>query len=385
MLKKIQQIYKYLFPRRQLLIRQDGEIKYISASARLQFSFVLALGVCIIWLAFSSLEYFTLNDKISLTKNELGESRNSLNQLSLTYQEKQNALVLKLEQVEKQQKFLQNILDSMPSALTEKKTNPTNSDIKSSEIINTELKVGNEKSTVKSSQQTDVLLGSIESVKVRLENITNLQVSNQVQLAYQISQRQQVLTNAVLITGVPPDMLLENMTRQAQGGPLGDLALGSMSDDNQGLLSKLVSLLNLEEALSNVPISFPAKKYYISSGFGIRSDPMMTSPAMHKGIDMAGWPKTKIYSPANGIVRRAGRNGSYGIFIEIDHENGFRTRYGHLHSLKVKKGQQVDKNDIIGLMGSTGRSTGTHLHYEVIFDGKQINPVKLIKVLTDVL
>ncbi|WP_159818780.1 M23 family metallopeptidase [Colwellia sp. 20A7] len=385
MLKKTQQIYKYLFPRRQLLIRQDGEIKYISASARLQFSLVIALGVCLVWLAFSSLEYFTLNDKISLTKNKLGESRNSLNQLSLTYQEKQNALVLKLEQVEKQQKFLQNILDSMSLVLPEKNTSQTSPDIKSSEIINTELKIGSDKPIAKSSQQTDVVLDSIESVKIRLENIINYQVSSRVQLAQQISHRQQTLTNAVLSTGISPDMLLENMTRQAQGGPLGDLTLDTMSAENEGLLNRLVSLLNLEEALSNVPRAFPAKKYYISSRFGIRSDPMMTRPAMHKGIDMAGWPKTKIYSPANGIVRRAGRNGSYGIFIEIDHKNGFTTRYGHLHSTKVKKGQQVDKDDIIGLMGSTGRSTGTHLHYEVIFDKKQINPVKLIRALTDVL
>jgi murein DD-endopeptidase MepM/ murein hydrolase activator NlpD len=385
MLKKIQKIYKYLFPHRQLLIRQDGEMKYISASARLQFSFVLVLGVCIIWLAFSSLEYFTLNDKISLTKNELGESRNSLSELSLTYQEKQNALVLKLEQVEKQQKFLQNILDSMPSVLIEKNANPTSPDKKSSEIINAELKIGSEKSTVKSSQQTDVVLDSIENVKVRLENITKFQLSSQEQLAQQIIQRQQALTNAVLSTGISPDMLLENMTKQAQGGPLGDLTLDYLPANNQSLLNKLISLLNIEEALSNVPISFPAKKYYLSSRFGIRSDPMMTRPAMHKGIDMAGWPKTKIYSPANGIVSRAGRNGSYGIFIEIDHKNGFTTRYGHLHSIKVKKGQQVDKDDIIGLMGSTGRSTGTHLHYEVIFDKQQINPVKLIRALTDVL
>ncbi|MFT6209239.1 MAG: murein DD-endopeptidase MepM/ murein hydrolase activator NlpD, partial [Colwellia sp.] len=135
----------------------------------------------------------------------------------------------------------------------------------------------------------------------------------------------------------------------------------------------------------NIPVIFPAKDYYISSLFGIRKDPMLKHPAMHKGIDMAGWLKTEIFASADGTVRRAGINGSYGRFIEIDHHNGFMTRFGHLHKIKVKKGQEISKDDVIGLMGSSGRSTSTHLHYEVLFNNKQINPLSLIKALKNVL
>ena len=150
----------------------------------------------------------------------------------------------------------------------------------------------------------------------------------------------------------------------------------------QQMLSK--QLKELETALQSVPVKLPAKDYYISSLYGYRKDPMSKRRSMHKGIDMAGWKGTKIFTPANGMVRRAGHNGSYGLFIEIDHQNGFLTRYGHLSKIKVHKGQTLTKDDLIGLMGSTGRSSGTHLHYEILFENKQINPLKLIKALKDV-
>ncbi|WP_462171063.1 M23 family metallopeptidase [Pseudoalteromonas xiamenensis] len=106
--------------------------------------------------------------------------------------------------------------------------------------------------------------------------------------------------------------------------------------------------------------------------------------AFHKGVDLAGWHKTRIFAPADGTVVRAGRNGGYGNFIELQHANGVKTRFGHLHTIKVEKGQQVTKQDVIALMGSTGRSTSTHLHYEVLHNDKHINPIKLTKALSSV-
>ena len=81
---------------------------------------------------------------------------------------------------------------------------------------------------------------------------------------------------------------------------------------------------------------------------------------------------------------RAGKNGGYGNFIELEHKNGLVTRFGHLNKIKVEKGQTIAKNEVIGLMGSTGRSTSTHLHYEVLLDGKHVNPLKITKALSRV-
>ncbi len=391
MIKKIQAIYHNLFPTRQLLIRQHGEVNYVSFSPRLQFTLVLAIAVSCTWMAFSSVEYFTLNQKVSLTKNKLELSQNSLVKLSRAYREKHSDLAQQLDQVEQQQKILQNILDSMPPATTEKSTQVIQTDITNSKSTQAQPKIKTEKSPLEPeligmTKHTHSTLTHMDNLATKLEHIVQYQTDNRIKLEQQIEQRYQLLTQAIFVAGISPNKIIDNVTShaQAQGGPLNDLTMTSMTTENKSVLNKLMSLLKLESALSNLPVSFPAKKYYISSYFGIRNDPLLKRPAMHKGIDMAGWKGTKIFTPANGIVRRAGHNGSYGLFIEIDHQNGFLTRYGHLSKIKVHKGQALTKDDLIGLMGSSGRSTSTHLHYEILFENKQINPLKLIKALKDV-
>ncbi len=159
----------------------------------------------------------------------------------------------------------------------------------------------------------------------------------------------------------------------------------SKSEPFAKLYSHYNRLIDLESAMQHIPIGKPAKKYYISSSFGIRKDPFKKKWARHQGIDMAGWWDTPIYASANGTVLKAGVNGAFGKFIEIDHGNGFRSRYGHLSKIKVKKGEQVTLEQEIGLMGSTGRSTSSHLHYEIWFNGKPINPMKIFKAADNVL
>lgn len=177
----------------------------------------------------------------------------------------------------------------------------------------------------------------------------------------------------------------------AMGGPFILYDGGNDQDDfsDNEPFAKLYShynrLIDLESAVQHIPIGIPVKKYYISSGFGIRKDPFRKKWAHHYGLDMAGWWKTPIYASANGIVVRAGWNGAYGNFIEINHGNGFRSRYGHLSRIMVKKGDRVTLEQKIGLMGTTGRSTSPHLHYEIWFNGKPINPLKIFKASNNVL
>ena len=117
-----------------------------------------------------------------------------------------------------------------------------------------------------------------------------------------------------------------------------------------------------------------------TSGFGIRSDPFRGRAAMHAGIDLAGPMGTPIYATADGIVGRSEwNNGGYGNLVEIDHGQGIQTRYGHLSQRIAQAGQRIHRGDLIGLMGSTGRSTGSHLHYEVRIDGRAVNPVPFLQ------
>ncbi len=122
----------------------------------------------------------------------------------------------------------------------------------------------------------------------------------------------------------------------------------------------------------------PIAKGWLSSYFGMRKDPFNGKPAMHKGIDFAGKEDGNIIATASGVVSWADNRYGYGQLIEINHGDGLKTRYGHNKKLLVSVGDVVTKGQVIALMGSTGRSTGPHVHYEILHNNKQINPLKFV-------
>jgi murein DD-endopeptidase MepM/ murein hydrolase activator NlpD len=135
-----------------------------------------------------------------------------------------------------------------------------------------------------------------------------------------------------------------------------------------------------DRTLTAVPVRKPVLgEVDMSSPFGVRTDPFLGRPAMHTGIDMRGDVGEPVHATANGKVSIAGREGGYGNMVEINHGNGFATRYGHLSQIDVKVGQVVRIGQVIGRIGSTGRSTGPHLHYETRVDGEAVNPQKFLR------
>lgn len=124
-----------------------------------------------------------------------------------------------------------------------------------------------------------------------------------------------------------------------------------------------------------VPFGLPIPGGRMSSGFGMRTHPISGGYRMHKGIDLAAARGTPVAATSNGIVSKAQWFGSYGLFVAIDHGAGLQTRYAHLSRLNVSAGESVRQGDIIGYVGSTGRSTGPHLHYELRISGNAINPL----------
>ncbi len=129
--------------------------------------------------------------------------------------------------------------------------------------------------------------------------------------------------------------------------------------------------------LASTPSIWPVRGW-LTSGFGPRVSPFTETTQMHEGIDIAGPIGTPILAPAAGVVTRAGQNGAYGTYLAIDHGYGIQTRYGHLQSIRVKVGERVKRHQPIATLGSTGRSTGPHLHYEVRVSGVPVNPAKYI-------
>lgn len=127
-----------------------------------------------------------------------------------------------------------------------------------------------------------------------------------------------------------------------------------------------------------IPSVQPVDRLNFTSNFGIRSDPFAHTARMHAGVDIPGATGTPIYATADGMIAHAERMGGYGNMVEIDHGKGIATRYGHMSRLLVEPGTRVSRGQLIGLMGSTGRSTGPHLHYEVRIDGHAVNPVPFL-------
>jgi murein DD-endopeptidase MepM/ murein hydrolase activator NlpD len=122
----------------------------------------------------------------------------------------------------------------------------------------------------------------------------------------------------------------------------------------------------------------PVEKGWLSSYYGVRKDPFTSRPAMHKGIDFAGKAGENVIATGAGVVSWSGTRYGYGELVEIDHGNGLRTRYGHNAELTVEVGDVVTKGQSIALVGNTGRSTGAHVHYEVLKNGQQIDPLPYI-------
>ncbi len=130
----------------------------------------------------------------------------------------------------------------------------------------------------------------------------------------------------------------------------------------------------MEAAIAAIPSYVPVKAFSFTSNFGTRYDPFNGRSAMHAGLDMSGKSGEPIYAAADGIVVTGGKSGAYGNLVELDHGKGLATRYGHLSAILVQPGAKVRQGQLIARMGSTGRSTGTHLHYEIRLDGRAINP-----------
>lgn len=150
-------------------------------------------------------------------------------------------------------------------------------------------------------------------------------------------------------------------------------------EDREDQLEQLDFQLGAQSALkSMVPSGRPVKGGWISSGYGYRKDPVSGKRRLHKGMDFAGRTGTPIKSVAGGVVTRAGDSGAYGLLVEIDHGQGLMTRYAHNKRVLVKVGDVVHRGDRISLLGTTGKSTGPHLHFEVRQDGKTLNPRKFV-------
>jgi len=147
----------------------------------------------------------------------------------------------------------------------------------------------------------------------------------------------------------------------------------------QSAAQNLNTMRSLSQAAQTLPFGKPVSNAVRSSGYGVRFDPFTRRPAFHAGQDFAGGYRTPIYATGPGVVSFVGVRSGYGNTVEVDHGRGFKTRYAHLQGYSVAPGQRVGVGQRIASMGSTGRSTGVHLHYEIWDNGRVKNPTQFLR------
>ena len=201
--------------------------------------------------------------------------------------------------------------------------------------------------------------------------------------------RADAMQSTISVTGLDAELLVSSIEQSSlgRGGPLIPPRQATAGLDQSAALAVALSDLNeqwrrlfaLQEAQRILPLTAPLGQYWISSGYGERKDPFTGETSHHSGVDLVAPLGTGIRATAPGRVVFAGKRKRYGRMIEIDHGHGIVTRYAHLGKILVETGQQLERGQKIGTLGSSGRSTGPHLHYEVRSGERDLNPVKFLE------
>ncbi len=215
-----------------------------------------------------------------------------------------------------------------------------------------------------------------------LREIESRQISHISQLADNAQRNADAISDALEAAGLPVDRNAgeDGLEKSDVGGPLIPVDSSTMFESKVKDLDEALDTLDkLKAEARRLPLANPAPGHVVTSPFGVRTDPIIGTAALHSGMDFRAPVGMDAKVTAAGVVTKAGWNGGYGRMVEVDHGQGYSTRYGHLDEILVKTGDKVNAGDVIGKTGSSGRSTGPHLHYEVRHDGEAVNPLRFLR------
>jgi murein DD-endopeptidase MepM/ murein hydrolase activator NlpD len=355
------------FPDREFFMRADGQVRFIKISSKLQVrAAAVALAVVVAWLVSLAVmawgQYRAEADLASFAEEKARVAK--AGERLEAYGGNLDKVVGELQQ---RQEFLEEMARMLPEDIVAEGTNGTVTD-SSAEAAKTVEKV---------SQFIPQARGLAEIEARQLAVVERL-----TRFADARSRRAEA---AMRKLNLDPGVLSRE-AREGMGGPFEAIAGADDIDPRfERLGLSLARMAVLERALDGIPSVVPASVRSITSGFGYRRDPFNGRAAMHSGIDFKGGIGSPIFAAAEGRVTFAGRKGGYGNAVEVTHANGMMTRYAHLSRIDVKPGQLVTAGATLGGLGSTGRSTGPHLHFEVRINDRAINPRPFLETAPDVL
>ena len=350
-----------LFPEREFFMRSQGQVRFIKISARLQMAVAGLVALLLLaWIGTMATvtisQFLSTRDRMALLDREAkvttAESRVA------TYRRNLDAVAADLA---KRQDFIEQVVDAEVGDLP--------SDAKPGETVSDSRgEAGRTVNKVSAAVPEAAGLARIEARQLAfVERLTRL-----------ADRRSARAADAIRALGLDPQTMLARLDdHAAQGGPLQRLATsvdGSLDPRFRRMGMSLARMGLLERGLSGIPNTLPASLDYISSGFGYRADPFTGEGAFHAGLDFKGPYGAPIYAAAKGTVSFVGQKQGYGNCVEIDHGNGLMTRYAHMSGFRAAVGQAIKAGDLIGAIGSSGRSTGPHLHFEVRVNDQAVNP-----------
>lgn len=218
------------------------------------------------------------------------------------------------------------------------------------------------------------------AINQSLRSIENEQIDRVSRLADTAYENADAIKDALQTAGLPVDSDFGKDETDV-GGPLIPLDNATAFDSKVKELDAALDLLDrVKSEARRLPLANPAPGHAVTSPFGVRTDPILGTAALHSGMDFRAPTGMAARTTAAGVVTRASWAGGYGRMVEVDHGNGFSTRYGHLSKITVAVGQTLKAGDKVGETGSSGRSTGPHLHYEVRRNGEAVNPLRFLAV-----
>ena len=381
------------FPERQIYLRSGGEVKYYVLSTRLQVLVSSILTLMALWCLYTMINLLVGHNPLRTSSQAMKLQKANFERMvadleakeentRLMLAEQQASFETMANQLKQKHQTLSQIMGSQSSAVAV--SGPMSPEYAEDRVLMSPTA----RDATPRVSRNDVIQTASLSTGLNFDNSLNAMGANQDEflIKAEYATQKKIERNRALIQST--DMDIETILSAAPGGKGGPyLPTGDITPDRSGFISRVeaiqaraVEAKVLDGAIASLPLGHPVGvETYKTSGFGLRQDPFTKRPTMHHGLDFGGQRKTPIVATAAGIVTRVGRNGAYGNMVEIDHGHGFKTRYAHLYKTFVKRGQTVDKGEKIGGMGSTGRSTATHLHYEVHFQGRAYDPSKFLK------
>ncbi|MCE2509932.1 MAG: M23 family metallopeptidase [Alphaproteobacteria bacterium] len=367
---KLLYVHRWLLPERQVIVRSKGSVRFVRLSHGVQFAVLLIAVTLAGWGGYATHAFFA-KDRILAEKNErIAEALVAYRKLLDQYAVSQSRFASAARSLEQNHSYLLGIVEPEAAAKAKRDHARLRGD-------DEEIHMVGLKDILQANKQLESWMAEIyasqHDVVRKLTDKTHNDLSK----------------TKTLISGLGIDveraLSEETVAELGQGGPFIALRPDRSPEDSfRADLAKLDTYIDrwegVQRLLRALPLATPLNRFYVASRYGSRKDPFNGRPAMHYGMDLSGVFKSPVLSTAPGIVVFVGRNGKYGKMVEIDHGRGIHTRYGHLHKILVKIGQRVDFRERIGLLGSTGRSTGPHVHYEIRVNDTPYNPQKFFKV-----